>query len=760
MLSGLSAIIIRFRWLIVAAWIVVGVLVFLKAPLLSEVAKADSTSFLPPDVHSSKATVLLSKLYPNRSGGSSLVLTLKREGGLTAKDRAFSKQLEAYLKKHDETYKVRNIISPFTQKEFEETLIADNGEVALLVANLSVPSFREAANEVVRSIRRDFQESSAGQSADVPKLPHGLTMHVTGEAAVAQEKVDAVQESMALTGRITVILVAIILILIYRSPVAPIVPMFTIMLSFLISRGLIASLTSQGLRVSSFTETFLIAILFGAGTDYCLLIISRFKEELSSGKTVPEALGITLPSAGEAVISSGGTVMVGFAFMIFAKFGLFNTTGPSIAIGVAITILAAMTLTPAMLAILGERVFWPAHPSQVSEKVKAGTPFWDRLANTVTSKPMKFAAVSLIALIPFMLAAGGLNRSFDQLAELPASSDAVKGFQLVKDDFDQGELFPMRVVMKADKDMWEGESLQTLEKIAANISKIDKVASVRTATRPLGEKITGAGFPVLPISALEQNPALREAMAFYIAPDGNGAILDVVLSIPPYTNEALDKTSEIERAVADRLKGSSLEGAEFYVGGGTASFSDVRQLTAEDLINVMVFVLLGIFVILVFLLRSLVAPIYLILTILISFAATMGITSLVFQTGLGYDGLDWSVPFFSFCLLVALGVDYNIFLMSRVKEEYRPGDVTGSVARALSSTGKIITSCGIIMAGTFGALLASPLISLVEVGFATVVGLLLDTFIIRCLLVPAIAVKLGELNWWPGGGAKRIPAGA
>jgi RND superfamily putative drug exporter len=164
----------------------------------------------------------------------------------------------------------------------------------------------------------------------------------------------------------------------------------------------------------------------------------------------------------------------------------------------------------------------------------------------------------------------------------------------------------------------------------------------------------------------------------------------------------------------------------------------------------MIFVLLGIFAVLAILLRSLTAPIYLIFTILVSYLTTLGISCLVFQTILGYDGLSWAVPFFSFCLLVALGVDYNIFLMSRVKEEYRPGDMAGGTRRALASTGRIITSCGIIMAGTFGSLLVSPVTEIVQVGFTTVVGLLIDTFIVRCMLVPAIAVKVGELNWWPG----------
>ncbi len=261
----------------------------------------------------------------------------------------------------------------------------------------------------------------------------------------------------------------------------------------------------------------------------------------------------------------------------------------------------------------------------------------------------------------------------------------------------------------------------------------------------------------LPPEAMQQHPELKAAMENYISSDGKGIVLDAILSISPYTNEALDLIEQFKDTVGFTLKGSPLEGSEFQIGGATSAFSDVRQMTSRDLTIVMIFVICGIFVVLAVLLKSLVAPVYLILTILISYASTMGISNLVFKYILGYDGLHWAVPFFAFCVLVALGIDYNIFLMSRVKDEYRPGDMTGSMARALTSTGGIITSCGIIMAGTFGALLASPVRPMLEVGFAAFVGLLIDTFIIRCLMVPAIAVKVGELNWWPGRKIKILP---
>ncbi|MCX7746668.1 MAG: MMPL family transporter [Clostridia bacterium] len=974
MLKRSAEFVFRFRWFIIVFWLIVLGLTLTLSPTLSDVTKDAQESFLPKGAYSLKATELLKELFPEKAGNTSLILVFERKGGLKEEDRKYGISLEEYLEKNSEKLKIAEVVSPFTNKDVEAHMLSKDKEAALTQINLKLKGLNETTRTYVKDIREKIKNSQEG----FPSIPQNLSVNITGDASIIQEEHDAVNESMDLTTKITIILVAVILILIYRSPVAPIVTLFTIGLSFMISCGLVATFAEHGFKVSSFTETFLVAVLFGAGTDYCLLLISRFKEELSSGKEVKEALLNALPATSEAIISSGGTVIVGFSFMYFAKFGLFNTTGPSVAIGVIITLIAVMTLTPAVIAVLGKKIFWPTRPGK-SSTANTVSGFWLKLSSVVTQKPMRFIIGCLILFIPFLVSLNGIERSYDQLNTLPDKADSKIGFNVMKKHFDQGTMLPIKVVLKTDKDMWSNESLQALDALADDLLKIDRVASVRTATRPDGNKppilvemidemkkgvdqaaenlskgnkelsskaedtksaltklgsglteinqktqeiisgyekinqgllqvstgisqsqggmdqifsnletskakleelqkkqpalkmdpdfmtaymtlqqITAAknkthsGFDQLK-SGISQNRTglsastggltqvndgigkivdslnhsktnllnnsggnntdinlsdasegfnelsenltmikeavtgatndeskslfylpeidfnkypqqkkdmdkLKNAMALYIPPKGTGASMDVILSIPPYTSEALDKIDEIKNLAAISVKDTILKDAEVYVGGPTSVFNEVRDLTAEDFIKVMLFVLLGIFIVLTLLLRSLIAPIYLLLTIIVSFATTMGISYLVFQVGLGYEGLNWSTPFFSFCLLVALGVDYNIFLMSRVKEEYKPGDVKGAVSRALTSTGSIITSCGIIMAGTFGAMLASPLINLVEVGFAAVVGLLLDTFIVRSLLVPAIAVKVGELNWWPGRKVKVISA--
>ncbi|HOV25941.1 MAG TPA: MMPL family transporter [Pseudobacteroides sp.] len=1005
MLRKFGELVLKFRWVFIVFWVVFVLVVQLFAPSLSKIASSNQESFLPKDSDPIKANKLYNELFPDEGGKCSLTLVFENKGGLSDQDKQYMLSLEDYFKKNEEEFKISRIVSPASKKEYESIMYSKDNMAALMLINLDVEMYTEESNELISSIRDGLKNNADGKIKDMPGHPDDLSVSVTGDAAIVQEQQQIVNTSMEITTIITIVLVIVVLLLIYRSPIAPFVPLLTIGISFLISRGVVAWLAELGLNVSSFTETFLIAVLFGAGTDYCLLMIARFREEISQGKEKMEALRHSIPGTGEAIISSAGTVMIGFSMMFFADFGLYKTTGPSVAIGVAITLIAVMTLTPSIVSVLGEKIFWPAHPSKVPE-VKKQSNFWYKLSIMVTGKPGRFIIVCLLVFTPFIVSVKFLDRSFDQLNEMPASADCVKGFNVMSEHFGQGDILPVKVVIKTDKNLWDNRSLQVIEEISNNLSKIDNVAKVRSATRPdgnkrneltvsyflnsvseamdfgdsddtknnleklkdidnltkdiseggdfgklvdatgqtiqgishindgldsLGEGTNGAANGLssisggltkltsgvddtlqglekvnsalgtaakslegmakdkpeilqdinyqtalgtvkgisdnmgkistglkdikkgmsdsntgissakdglskvsaglnksssalnevmvaleqirdgqkmaqeeltnamnslkdafsglsnskvdineliqglekiklyadeyyashkdsdntffIPSNAEEMEPAfkdLKNAMNQYISKDSKGMVIDVVLSIPPYKIEALDTSKVIKRVAEETLKKSYLDGSEIHVGGISATFDNVRDITADDFLKLFIIVLIGIFIVLCLLLRSVVAPIYLLLTIVISYATTMGISYVVFQLILGYEGLCWSTTFFAFCLLVALGVDYNIFLISRVKEEYKPGDMTGGTARALASTGGIITSCGIIMAGTFGALLASPIKPLFEIGFAAVIGLLMDTFIVRTILVPAIAVKVGELNWWPG----------
>lgn len=1003
----INAFLSKGRVWITAFWIAAAVLLFLLAPSLSAVASSDEQIFLPKGTDSSLYYDAVKQYFPDAAKGKSMLLVVSDPAGLGDADKNYAVQLEKYLKDNTAKLNIDSITSPFTQEDLKDILISKDNQAGIMKVN-----FLPAADVTTKDIRTAIHST---RNAGVPAIPQGLTVNVTGDAAFMQEQVDNIQKSMETTMMITLILVVVVLLLVYRSPITPFISLASIGLAFSITRGLVALLTFTGFTVSSFTEIFLIAVMFGAGTDYCMLLISRYREELMKGLSSREALAAAYPRTATAIISSGGTVIVGSMGMTLAKFGLFNTTGPSIAIGMFISMLSVLTLPPALIYLFGERIFWPTHPSRTGEKVRKGVPFWTRMANSVTGHPLTYILIVAAILIPLVIFSTNYSRAFDSLSELPKGSDAVIGYDNLKAHFDQGEMLPVKVILKTDQDLWGNESLQAIDNAAIAMGKVDGVAKVRSATRPAGEQIEEVSLPsqiktlsegftkatdaidelydglqqmrdglpdmktqlkdgaagldklanattqaaggikdvssglaqldvgqksaiaglnqvntglgslstgvtqskagvssissnlqsvksrleallgsnpslagdpnfqtaygtvngvissipsitaglngvnggigqsqsglsdaidglgqvdagvldakggadkirpglltiaskqreaasglrdavdgitelddalkkaqdgltelkdglkeaqdmaeayatngqklnsvfYLPEGVLTDHPELKDAMQLYISPDGKAATFDVILSVFPYDAKALDSIAKIKDAAQFAVKGSILDNAEIHIGGSTSVMSELRQVTEEDFIRVMIFVLLGIFIVLIILLRSLTAPIYLIATILFSFFATLGISYLVFQVGMGKPGLSWSVPFFSFCLLVALGVDYNIFLISRIKDEYIPGQMKAGTSRALASTGQIITSCGIIMAGTFSGLLFSPVTQLVQIGFTTVVGLLLDTFIIRCMLVPAIAVKIGELNWWPGRRVRLMPS--
>jgi RND superfamily putative drug exporter len=953
------------------------------------------------------AETLTNELFTNKGGRSTALITFQRDGGFTDTDRKYAIEVEDYLNDHRKSLEIQEIISPFSNKNLESELLSKDKNAAIMSISLSIGTYTQKATSIISSFKNVINHTEATVNNIIPVKPAGLSLHLTGDATMNQEEKVNVDKSMDLTVKITLILVALILLIIYRSPFAPLISLLSIGISFAVSKGLIAIFADMGLKVSAFTETFLIAVLFGAGTDYCLLIISRYKEELLNGSDSKTSILTAMRGTGVAVLSSGGTVVIGFCFMIFAKFGLYNSTGPSVAIGVTITLFAVLTLVPAVIAVLGEKIFWPKKFIGKIHKKTIGHSIWSHIAKKVSKNPVRFIVIPLLIFTPFIIASAFIKPSYDQLSELPAYSEARQGFDVIKKHFNQGEMLPIKIVMKTDKNLWTNDSLQLIDKIADNLTRVKNVAKVRTATRPLGEKLSavslpnqikqlsnglgaiGAGFTpletglntiqtninkiskglktggsqigtladatgkvadgvigisdginklqdgssqaagglgqisqnidslkqgitqskdgintvsanlttakssldallqekpelnsntnfqtaygiisgvaanttaivdgltqleggmtnlkdainsiktgvsginnglgktnealikieetletlkkgqesagsqlklaaegltkiadglesgksaindmgsgvtgiedaagdytsedstlnnlfYLPAGTLTKYPELKTAMNNYISPNGKGMVIDVVLNVGPFSEKALDTVDEINRVVTESIRKTSFDGSEFHTGGATAVFNSIREVTASDFRLVMIIVLAGIFLVLVLLLRSLISPIYIILTIVLSYFTTLGITYFVFQVLMGNEGLNWAVQFFVFCILVALGVDYNIFLMSRVKEEYRPNDIKRGVTRALINTGAIITSCGIIMAGTFGAMMASPIKSLVQIGFATVIGLLIDTFIVRTLIVPAIAIKIGVMNWWPG----------
>ena len=527
----------------------------------------------------------------------------------------------------------------------------------------------------------------------------GLTFHVTGPAGYSADQARAFAgiDGVLLYAALAVVIV--LLLLTYRSPVLWLLPVISVGGALLAAQGVIYLLARYaGLVVNAQSAGILTVLVFGAGTDYALLLVARYREELHRHQDRHRAMAVALHRAGPAIWASAATVAVGMLCLVFADLNATAGLGPVAAIGIGIGVLAMLTLLPALLVICGRWVFWPVRPTHGSPD-HAQTGLWARVGAVIARRPrLTWVAASLVLAA---VAVGTLGLKTDGLTNaevFTTTPDSVVGEQVLASHFPAGTGQPIQVVTRAEL---AGE-----------------VRSVLAA--------------VPGISSVEQ-PVVREGYAYLEA---------VIVDAPD---------GPLARATLDRVRDAvhQVPGADALAGGTTALLADTAAANTHDRNLIIPIVLAAVFLILAGLLRSLVAPALLLATVVLSYFATLGISAFVFTNVFGFDGTDASFPLFVFVFLVALGIDYNIFLMTRVHEEATRWGTRRGALIGLSTTGGVITSAGLVLAGTFAVLGTLPLTSLVELGFAVAVGVLIDTIIVRAVLVTAITLDVGRWMWWP-----------
>ena len=602
---------------------------------------------------------------------------------------------------------------------------------------------------------------------DRPSPPSGLELALTGSAVVGHDTNRAANESIKNTTNTTVALVVLILLVVYRSPLLAMVPLVTIALSVFVSLRLIALLTTVpglGFQVINITQVFVVVVLFGAGTDYCLFLIARYSEELARGRLRIDALREAIKQVGAALIASAGTVIVGLGMLYFSSFAKVRYTGPTIALSLAVSLIAALTLAPAILACLGGAIFWPFRAPHHVKGADRETEsldalpmkgFWVGVADLVVKYPLAILLVCLAVIGPLAVVGARTKSNHSQLADLDPDRLSVVGANVVRRYFDVGELSPAIALIDNPRlDFRSATGRDAIDNVTKRLLAIDNVADVRSLTSPLGKfNPTAASQGIL--GGLTNRAVGAAAESRYVGTrptresDRNHITrLDVVFKADPFSAESLatlervDETLHSASAVGQPLEGTSAIG----FAGSTAAVSDLKRVTTSDEHKMYFLVTLGVYTILVILLRRPGICLYLIATVVLGYLASLGITDLVFRAlhrgDTPWNGLDWTVGFFLFVILVAVGEDYNILLMTRVMEEERKHGTTEGTRRAVAHTGGIISSCGLIMAGTFGSMLTGSLTSLRELGFALGLGILLDTFLVRPILVPAFVVLM------------------
>jgi RND superfamily putative drug exporter len=669
------------KWGVLVFWIAVFVVAGPLSGKLNSAQKNDASSWLPKNAESTQVVDLAKRFTP--SDVFPALVVYERSGGpVTAADRAkVAADMQRFVGVQDVTGKVLGPI-PST-----------DGQALQVVVPVKVDAKGNGWQQLSPRVEqlRSIAHAGAGD----------LHAYVTGPGGYFADFANVFSGFDTTLLYITALIVICILLLTYRSPVLWILPLSCVFVALTAAQAVIYLLARHaGLTVNGQTAFILTVLVFGAGTDYALLLTARYREELRRHADRHQAMAVALGRAGPAILASGSTVILSLLTLLVAELASTKSLGPVMAIGVAVGLCAMLTLLPALLVIFGRWMFWPLRPTLGSpEPTERG--LWARIGRRIARRPRLVWVVTAVVLGSLALGVTGLKanglQSKDSFRTKP---EAVTGEQVLARHFPAGAGSPVQLIGRADA----ASQLQ---------SALSATPGVTAATRPL----------------------VKDGYAY----------VEATLTTPSDSQAAYDTVDRL------RARVHAIPGADAKVGGGSAVNLDIQRATRHDRNLVVPLVLLVVMVILGLVLRAVVAPLLLAATVVLSFGAALGVSAQAFDHLFNFAGADPSLPLWTFVFLVALGTDYNIFLMTRVHEEARRHGTRRGALIGLAATGGVITSAGVVLAGTFAALGTLPLVFITEIGFAVAFGVLLDTFVVRSVLVTALTLDVGRWIWWPSG---------
>jgi RND superfamily putative drug exporter len=748
--SALGRFTVRFRWVVLVVWLVAIFGSFAAFPSLASVVKSNNSDFLPKDAPSTVASNLASPLQ-NSNLTPVPVVVASGGGPLTAADAAYVQRLVAALGKVAHVTQVRDLGS------------SPDG-LAVQIQTLSDVSFGQ--DGPLKTLIGDLRAAINGVRA-----PPGVQTHLAGQVA---DQVDEETKSGNTAGQVqllALIFILILLVIIFRSPLAPLITLAPALLVSQLAARVVAEFARAGLSVSSLSQVFLVILVLGAGTDYALFLIFRVREEIRSGLAPHDAIVRSVERVGESITFSAGTVIAALLSLLAATFGIYSSLGAPLAIAIFLMLLAGLTLLPALLAIFGRAVFWPVRlKAEPAQKV----PLWGRIAGGIVARPV---ATLLIGLVAF----GGLSfavtqytaAGFGGAVAAPKGTDARAGDDILNAHFPKAAANPTNVIFRFDQPVWTdpGELAQAQQLLSAapvfnavtgptnpngaslGPAKYQQLHSRLAGIAPQGDPRQLPAVEPAGVKASAIDYALYRAEANYVSSNGETVQYFTSLSAgDPGSTPALHAVPQIRRVVAQ--VGGEIHAAQSAVGGEAPGIYDVSATSNHDLKTVIPIAILVIGVLLALVLRSLVAPLYLIVSVALSYLAALGLAVIAFQDIGGSGGLTFLLPFLMFIFLLALGEDYNILVMTRIREEVHDVPLREAVRRAVGATGSTVTSAGLVLAGTFAVFAVVGTQTpdgqqLTDLGAGLAIGILMDTFLVRTLLVPSTVAILGRWNWWP-----------
>ena len=876
-LDSLRLMVSRRPGWVVGFWFSLAIAVGLLSPDLTRLAAEGQAKLLTGESSESLRTALgVGRDWPDQYYEALAIVALHRPGGLTEADHAYARRLSDRLTGRSRPEEVLRVLGPHSDREIADRLVSKDGTVQLMAVHLSKPFVSPATQRAVA-----WLEAQAASTGLAP--PGGLEVHWSGDAVLGVDYMADIQTSLDRAALATVLLLLVVLLVVYRSIWLALVPLVTIGASLVIARGVLAWMVLAGWEISPLVELFLVAILFGSGTDFCLFLSWRFAEHWNPDDPA-RAMEATLRRAIAALLTSAGTVIVGLLLMGTTKFKLFSATGPSVAIGLVLSLAATLTLTPALLVLLAR-----IRPRSFAGLTRPSSGFWKRFGQKALARPLLCWCVTLVAMAP--LAVLGLRTTIvqDIITELPAENRAANTLRLLATKFEPGILTPLTVVLDWDGDFRQSEGLALIDDLSRFLAHQRRLAEIRSATQPLGSPepldrariaarlgevndgfsrladgagelqrglsegamklraalwleqktglnltgtppgsaraaspaaareavstglkraslallgtglsstvqaphapefraeapapsatvdpqagmigelnraIKGAGQiaegaklahhevarilddPVgrrtldhllIDADTVKAHPELLRSFAVYITPDGRRARIELAQVDRVFSAAAMDQVVTLRHRLDEYLGDRDGAPVRASITGPNSHATDIRALTRSDQFQSWFIVPIGVFLVLLLALRDPLACANLVGTMLLTYAFALGTTHLVFVTIMGAEGIDWKVPYFLFVLLVAVGVDYNVFLMDRVRQETKSRGIRAGIIRAVGQTGGLITSAAAITACSFASFLSSPLGSLRQLGFALVVGITVDALLVRPLLVP------------------------
>lgn len=713
----------RSRWVTLILWLLVVAVLSMTLPQINSIENY-AGSDLPEEVMSEQANAIIDEQFSSDAGIPLLIVWYK-EAGLEMEDLQSIQAL--YKELAENPLKGQSTLPPLGDLPPQALMgsVSENG------SSIVTPVFfDESANtDTIKEnlgIISDITEEQMGENPYTTNIDDDvLHARFSGPAGISVAATNLFMQADVKLMITTVILILVLLVVIYRSPILAITPIVVVGIAYGAISPLLGWFADNGwIDKDAQAVSIMLVLLFGAGTDYCLFLITRFREKLLEVDNKFEALALAMKESGGAILMSALTVFIGLATLGLADYGAFQRFAVPFSFAILVMGIAALTILPAILALLGRAAFWPFVPRTVDmakkhaqeknkpyKEPKPRHPVMSKIGDLVTKRPWLVIIVTTVILGGLALTSTQIKYNYDLLSSFPEDMDSREGFTIIAENFSPGELAPVKIIVDT-----QGEELNLTEQIAT-LPYIDVVSEPRAGETDADIQLYEAG--------LNQNP---------------------------YSNEAMELIPGLKEDMATMLEEAGIENADesYWIGGETSAQVDTKNVQERDESIIQPVMVVIIAILLLVYLRSVPATLYLVGTVLVSFFAALGLGWLVLTGFFGAESIASAIPLYSFVFLIALGEDYNIFMISEVWNNRKKQGLKEAVKNGVTQTGSVITSAGLILAGTFAVLATLPIQLLVQFGVITAIGILIDTFIVRPLLVPAITTVLGRYAYWPG----------